>query len=202
MPRLYSPSPSLRQSRLRAALLCAAAAAGSALLGALAACASSPDTQGPPAFRADDPPADFTLAVTVYSGPGARRRAEYPADRLPARYIIEPDGTLHAWASPAASDQSYPGQVRRLSLEQVRRLWRQLQASGLLRDDHPASVGHVGPFLDPSLLDFEDVITAPPRYSVFFAASGVRRVLALDGADADAAVPIVQTLAQQAWFAQ
>lgn len=172
-----------------------------ALLAAhLPGCASSnPDARNrPAAFQADSPPDDFSLAVTVFARPGATRRATYTPERTPARYILEPGGVLHAGVGPA-NDDVYPGQVRILSKDEILSLWRDLQATGLLRLDHPALVGRVGPFTDPSLADPDAIITMPPTYSLFYTIDGVQRTLSLDSADADAAKPLLTRLAALAW---
>ncbi len=194
----------------------------SALAGSLAAvslvttptgCASTSSGSGAPrpsAYQVDSVPDDFTLAVTVYAPMGMSPRAvqRLPAAERPARYILDPSGVLRSdvafdsFGVPARlSDDSFPGQTRLLSEREVAALWNDLQTAGLLRRDHPASVGRIGPLADPSQFDAEAIVTAPPTHSVFFAAGGINRTLALSGTDAQASKQIVERLASLSWMA-
>lgn len=74
----------------------------------------------------DKPPADFALSVTVFA-PSMRVAGEPEPKRdpatTPARYILEPDGTLRAAVGPGATPETFPPIVRRVSDGQRQRLW-------------------------------------------------------------------------------
>lgn len=69
----------------------------------------------------EDPPEDFSLAVTVFDPTHAADHAD-PA-LTPARYILDPDGALRAAVGAGASPATFPPIVRRLSEGQRRRVW-------------------------------------------------------------------------------
>lgn len=162
----------------------------------LACCASNSHDA---ALRAEEPPADFTLAVTTFARPGASRRATLPPERTPARYLLDPSGVLRSTRHLAVNDDIFPPQTRTLTDAQVTQVWTVLQASGFLETNHAASVGRVGPFADPTIDDSDAIITSPPVYSVQFIADGVSRTLSLEGTDSDAALSLVRLLADLSW---
>jgi hypothetical protein len=131
-------------------------------------------------LSADDPPADFTLAVTVRSRPGSDPAHLNPSHR-PARYVMEADWILRAAIGPGASEDTFPPRTRQLSFEQVRRLWRDLRDSGLLEE----------PALSP--------VEAELVYTLHYSADGSGRTLRLDGANFAGAERLVGDLAALAW---
>jgi hypothetical protein len=103
----------------------------------LAACAA-----GPSGLPSDDrAPADFALGVTVLAPADAGAGA--PRGARPARFIVQPDGVLHAAEGPV-TERTFPPAVRWLTSEQVERLWWELRDSGLVggaadAPPHPAA---------------------------------------------------------------
>lgn len=99
------------------------------------ACSSAPAarTEPEPAPLPDQPPADFVLSVTILGPAGTAAEVDAtPRPLRPARYLVEPDGVLRAAIGPGATPRVYPGETRRLTDAQVRRLWRLTAVSGLL----------------------------------------------------------------------
>ncbi len=94
----------------------------------LAGCAGAPDP-----MLAEDRPADFSLAATVYR-PAAWRPDDtvLPRALRPARYIVEPDGSLHAAIGAGSNITRYPPTTRRLDPRDMDLLWRLTRESGLL----------------------------------------------------------------------
>lgn len=68
----------------------------------------------------DSPPSDFVLAATVFTPSSVS--ADQPAS-VPARYILEPDGTLRAAVGPGSSPTTYPRETRTLTSAQFNQLW-------------------------------------------------------------------------------
>lgn len=109
-------------------------------LGAVWGAAACGCSSAPPVKRVAEPvelperaPADFTLGVTVLSPAVTAEEIDAAARaERPARYIVEPDGVLRAAIGAGASPRVYPGETRRLTAEQVERVWRLVAASGIL----------------------------------------------------------------------
>lgn len=91
--------------------LCAVSVCSVLLLAAMLAsgCRSMPEA------ASAGPPADFTLALTVFDDDAEIFRS--------ARYIVEPDGVLRAGFGSGASTAAYPPWIRRLSSRQIQELW-------------------------------------------------------------------------------
>lgn len=95
------------------------------VLAALVGCEAVPMPTGP---APEDPPEDFSLAVTVFDPIHA---GEHPSPPLtPARYILDPDGALRAAVGAGASPTTFPPIVRRLSEGQRQRVWWLTLATG------------------------------------------------------------------------
>lgn len=76
----------------------------------------------------DAPPSDFVLAATVFT-PAATDK-DQPAS-VPARYIVEPDGTLRAAIGAGSSPTTYPRATRTLTSAQFDQLWTLTRAIDL-----------------------------------------------------------------------
>lgn len=182
------------------------ACAGAALL---AGC------QGPFSFEKDDeprsvavdqssPPADFAVAVTIYSPLTDPAEINASARILrPARYIVEPDGVLRASVGSGSRESTFPPIARRLSEEQIEALWRAIRDSGLLSPDSPRRIGSGEGYVPPSL-DAERATTAV----LYCAQNGDRGwwavTIAGDGVDVDALSTLatrqlVERLARLSW---
>jgi hypothetical protein len=108
------------------------------LAAALLGCSSNsppPPPVEPP--LPDDRPDDFVLAATIFS-PNVAHEARLPRSLRPARYIVEPDGSLRAAIGPGADATTYPGRTRQLTPAQFDSLWRNVRQSGLLDPDNPS----------------------------------------------------------------
>lgn len=139
-----------------------------------------------------EPPADFTLALSVFSPQGVRT-ANLPPEGRAARYILEPDWSLRAavgpqlpatlWRRRGGGERVLPGVVRQLTAAQVGRVWQRLGESGLTS----------APPTDPS-----PGTLSPPTdrltYVIAFAAGGRRSWAVIDGASG-AGGPLVRELA-------
>jgi hypothetical protein len=101
----------------------------------LCGCSSAPpqkEEEPEPVVLPEHAPEDFTLSVTVM-GPATREGIDERARaERPARYIVEPDGALRAAIGPGATPRVYPGQTRRLTGEEMQRVWRLVVNTGLL----------------------------------------------------------------------
>jgi hypothetical protein len=135
---------------------------------ALAACSSTPRAPEPAAPISGSRPADFTLAMTVYSPTRAAATGTLPRALRPARYILEPGGTLRAASGTTAP--AYPPAARQLEPHQVDQLWRLLRDSPLLDPANPAQVQ------DPELIELSPSRTTATIYIAF---GGQRRSLRL-----------------------
>jgi hypothetical protein len=166
-----------------------------ALLAFLPSCAASREEKYASAATLERPPSNFTLSITVQ---GPYTRVAPDRDSRPARYILEADGLLRTALTRAATEELYPPQTRRLSDEDVRRVWLTLKNGPLFRIDHPAIVP-----LPPS----SDSSTPPPKtttYTITYIAADVRQILLLSadrpGAeDVPAAAQLTDELAGMAW---
>ncbi len=85
----------------------------------LSGCDAPPVLTQPPA----DPPGSFGVAVSVLPG------ASLGGDVEPARYILEPDGSLRA-ATGVADAREFPRIVRRLDADARTRVYRLTLATG------------------------------------------------------------------------
>lgn len=153
------------------------------------------------AVVAEQPPADFWLAVTVLKAPAdtASRAASYqriPLARRPARYIIESDRVLRAAVGSGASDETFPPETRQLTEQEFQSLWAMLRGSSLVQNEHPATVGRA-----PQAA----TIGAATIYVVAFSIDGDRRTLALEAEpnaapSAPDAAKLVERLGALAWL--
>src|SRR5262245_9284621 len=142
----------------------------------------------------DDRPDDFVLAATVYS-PQTMREARIPRSLRPARYIVEPDGSLRAAVGPGADATTYPGRTRQLTPAQFDTLWRSVRTSGLLDPDNPAREN------DPEVLTRSSDRTTALIYVGFNDRRITLRVL-LDraGPGAVETEKLIDRLAEWAWI--
>ncbi len=97
-------------------------------------------------------PDDFVLGVTVYDLPSAdpissTDTSQLPRAVRPARYVIEADGVLRASHGTAASPSDFPPMTRRLTPEQIDRLWTLTRATGVYpgAEGAPGAGEQVGP---------------------------------------------------------
>ena len=164
-------------------------------------CAAQRQARYDAAVAAEQPPADFWLAVTVLKAPAdtASRAAAYqriPLARRPTRYVIEPDRMLRAAVGSGASEETFPPETRRLSESEFQSLWSMLRGSSLVQNGHPATVGRA-----PQAAS----IGAATVYVVSFSIDGDRRTLALEAepnaaANAPDAAALVERLGGLAWL--
>ncbi len=93
----------------------------------------------------DIPPADFSVAVTVY-GPvdDATPIHDRPRPLRPSRYIVEPDGVLRASIGPGSAITTFPPRTRQLTTRQMDQLWRAVRETGLASPDDPHRIAHAG----------------------------------------------------------
>jgi hypothetical protein len=122
--------------------------------------------------------------------PGAARGAR------PARYIVQPDGVLHA-AEGQVTERTFPPAVRWLTGEQVRRLWWELRDSGLVgwAGDGPAHPAAPAPG------------ATAPAYVVTWLAEGRRGTARVDANRSppervEAARRLADRLAALAWIVE
>lgn len=106
------------------------------LLALCAACApvgcASSGTAVDPATQ-ERYPDDFSLDATVLVGPATPDSTR--AEDQQAKYIVLPDGALHADASEFLDISSRPGRARWLYEEQVQWLWAACGRTGFLREE-------------------------------------------------------------------
>ena len=138
-------------------------------------------------------PADFTLDVTVLLGPGAPERLGVE-DRQ-AKYVLFPDGALHAEAGPFVDSSTRPGRVRWLYEDEVGFLWAMCSQLGFTDADRAN-----GP-ANPDLLR---AVRGERVALVTLRAEGrtwtwVRRAVGDETLDA-AAVRVVRALAVMSWI--
>ncbi|MBL8762030.1 MAG: hypothetical protein JNL50_12085, partial [Phycisphaerae bacterium] len=150
----------------------------------LAGCASDSGAQGDepsgaaPAASAAAPgitlperaPGDFALSVTVATPDPARDPATLARWQRPARYIVEPGGTLRASVRPGARVDAYPPAVRTLSRAQVESLWASVRGDSWMSEVAAGSRAVSSP----------EVETMPPEVQrrsalVWISGAGVRR---------------------------
>jgi hypothetical protein len=152
-------------------------------------CAGGKRAELAAALKGDEPPADFSLAVTVHgdvggaagAGGGAPAATGQPGS-VSARYVMEADWVLRAATGAGVSETTFPAQTRQLTHDQVQRLWWELRDSGLL-EGGGARAGERG--------ERGAVIS----YSV----AGVRRTIRPLAADRPPVSRIVDRLAELAW---
>jgi hypothetical protein len=159
------------------------------LLPVLLLCACNAPPREPNSAR-PEPPADFSLGVTVFAPGSAARSAAAEPSRRPARYVLESDGVLRAsFGSTSADEGVFPPQVRQLNRTEQALLWARLRNAGLL-DEPPAG-----------LIESPNTFQPPARrvtYLFTYRAQGHRRAIAIDGED-QAASRLVAHLAELAW---
>jgi len=93
----------------------------------------------------DIPPADFSVAVTVY-GPEQDPTPihDRPRPLRPSRYIVEPDGVLRASLGHGSAVDTFPPRTRQLTTRQMDQLWRAVRETGLVSPDDPHRIEHAG----------------------------------------------------------
>jgi hypothetical protein len=158
-------------------------------------CGTTREQKFAAAAASDDPPANFTLAITVQS-PAKRG---LPRAQRAARYVLEPDGLLRVAVTRSASEEMHPAQTRRLSDDDVRRVWLALRDGPLFRADHPAIVP-LPPPTDPNAPS-----PAKTTYTITFIAGDVRQILIVaedrpGSEDVGVATKLVDQLAELAWI--
>jgi hypothetical protein len=167
-----------------------------ACLALLPAC-SSPRVEPRPEATAipEDRPADFTLAMTVYSPASPRVAATLPRALRPARYIVEPDGSLRAASGPAARAATFPPLARTLTPRQMDQVWRLVRDTALLDPANPARVE------DPLTLELSPSHTTATLYIAFAdRRTSLRLLLDRGSADALSAEQIADHLAALAFL--
>lgn len=183
-----------------------ASAVAACLSLSLGACAGATRTEvappagvdpGPPLALPEDPPSDFTLAVTVFAPARSHQNAAVAPERRPSRYIIETDRVLRTALGPGAGPDTFPLRTRVLDSAQHRRLWEAIRGSSLGDTASPARVGA------------EQVYAALPgrvSYVVTVSALDERWTIAADesapGPEAQDARLLVRELARLAWISR
>lgn len=106
-------------------------------LGSLSACTSRAEV-AQRAAQAESVPPDFSLAITVIApARGAVQPATLPRGLRPARYILEPDGTLRVALGAGATRATYPFPTRIISDAGRAEIWSRSKTLGLLDVDSP-----------------------------------------------------------------
>jgi len=145
-----------------------------------------------PAITASVVPADLTVDITVLRGRGVE-----PIDRIEyrtGRYILFPEGSLHADAGPTLRADVRPGVTRHLGDAEMIAVWRSLQETGLAEFER---------FEPPT----NDAVLLPPRgiiaHLVTIVANGERwqviRALPPASVPESDTTPLVRLLAGLAW---
>ncbi len=78
----------------------------------------------------ESPPPDFTLAVTVFVPDGANWGA-YSQPFTPARYILEPGGSLRVGVGAGVSERMYPPVTREVARAGVDDVWADAARCGV-----------------------------------------------------------------------
>jgi hypothetical protein len=146
----------------------------------------------PPPAEGRYPP-DFALDVTVLRGRKAAERLT--VEDMQAKYVLLPDGSLHADESPFIDISTRPGRARWLYDDQVQALWTLCRTLGF--DDRSKANGPPNP-------DTLRVAAAERMTILTIRADGatwtwVRRALGDEAAD-PAVAKVVRTLAILAWI--
>jgi hypothetical protein len=90
------------------------------------------------AAKAPAAPADFALAITVVTPiKSATQPQTLPRAQRPARYILEPDGTLRIALGGGSTSTTYPPPTRLLSDARREDVWNLVKAAGLLEPEVP-----------------------------------------------------------------
>lgn len=159
---------------------------------AISACASDPPRDPMAgALTSEEPPADFSLGLTIVAPPPTAQTARAA---VPARYIVQSDWLLRASTSEP-TELAFPALTRQLSHQQARQLWWELRDSGLLDAERPPDFSSVPPV---------PAAGSPPAYIVSTTIAGRTRRLVLGAADATsaesaAARRLADRLATLAW---
>ncbi len=122
----------------------ALAAAGLTLAG-LAGCAASVPR------GATIAPADFSLDALVLVPEGSEPSPSTPRARRPARYQLEPDGSLRAALGVGVGPDTIPALARRLTPSERDGLWRLARDAGLLGQDVPGRISWGGTWDPPPI---------------------------------------------------
>ena len=203
----------------RLPITCVIAALGTCLMlaGPLVGCSSGPKadaTSDPAPVQAGDRPGmltapgirasaasappDFWISLTVAGPSRAGGLAATPRAMRPARYVMEADRQLRSSVGLGASESTFPPALRRLSDEQVGRLWRIVEDGGLMGPNHPSRAKGMIVF---------DTLPQKTMYVLNISAEGERRQLLIDGEDPaapgrDTARALADTLAELSWLDQ
>lgn len=89
-----------------------------------------------PTAATQDPPPDFSIAVTVLAPP-SNDTPGVPISARPLRLLIEPDGSLRAGVGPGADLDTYPERVRTLTADQINEAYAIARDAGLLDPANP-----------------------------------------------------------------
>lgn len=155
----------------------------------LGGCAAGPGTD----LMADALPDDFSLGVTVYSPQREPAlAAALPRPMRPARYIVEPDWTLHAAIGPGSTPRTYPPQTRQLTQQQVEQLWQRARQAGLVVGSQDGRIPSADGY-DPPADRTVAVVT------ITHSGTLETRAIELDEPGARAAAVFIDRLAEQAW---
>lgn len=154
----------------------------------------------PGTLETQSAPDDFVLGVTVYDQPTANqvsrsRPSSLPRALRPGRYIIEADGVLRASLGNAAAPDVFPPMTRRLTEEQLDRLWSLTIATGIFDDEPPGErIGPVGSYQPP-----RGRVTA--LVEAFAAGRRSSCAMGVEGAEQDPQPvrTLTDTLAELAW---
>lgn len=165
---------------------------------------------GPPVGRADAAvPPDLTIDVSVLVGPttvpggaaavatsdaATANRIDEGAQRRHGRYILFPDGTLHADVGHSLRPDVRPGTTRQLTTEQVERVWTLARQLGLADPDNGQLPGN-----DALIVAAPDQVVQVVNFLADGRAWRFVRRSAPDGALDPATSPFVRELAALAW---
>lgn len=142
-------------------------------------------------------PSDFTIDVAVISG--GREDAErgtgevVPAELRSGRFIVFPNGDLHYASRDMRSHEARPPLTRRLTRDELSRLWAICNQSGLV-DASPMTMDEARS-MNPDSGEVVYILTlhADGRYR------GVARIFERSGATDTAEGALVRELAALAW---
>lgn len=133
-------------------------------------------------------PADLVLGLTVYGPDSGVRRG----GQRPARYLVEPDGSLRAAVGGGAVESVHPPIARRLTDAERDELWAMVRAAGINRVSASMRLNSAQHYTAPA---------GRRVYLVELAGGGGRWVAAMPEGEPDAerAGDIADRLAGWAW---
>lgn len=159
-------------------------------LGLVAGCTAAP----PRTDVVDVAPRDLTIDVTVLAGRGAERLDR--VERRQGRYVLFPDGGLHADVGRTMTADVRPGLTRRLERQQVADVWTVALDTGLADPQRAQPAGN------------DALVEAPPGQIVhiitFIADNRSWRVVQMAPAQGPmdpATTDLIRELAALAWVA-